>query len=143
MNTYVIDTSVTVAWYMVEAFSATARSWQDQLLAGKIRILVPSFHYWEFANVLRTLVLRGTIDARLATDILDLHLDAPLEEVEPDRRVVLQTALTYGATAYDAVFIALSIANDAPLITAERTTTGWVAKLGRLIEPVGRMTDIR
>jgi predicted nucleic acid-binding protein len=47
------------------------------------------------------------------------------------------------ATAYDAVFIALSIANEAPLITAERTTTSWVAKLGRLIEPVGRMTDNR
>ena len=138
MNTYVIDTSVTVAWYLVEAFSSAARSWQDQLLAGKIRILVPAFHYWEFANVLRTLVVRGAIDARLATDILDLHLDAPLEEAEPDRRVVLQTALDYGATAYDAVFIALSVANEAPLITAERTTTGWVTKLGRLIEPVGR-----
>mgnify|MGYP000969244746 CR=1 FL=1 len=136
MNTYVIDTSVTVAWYLAESFSAAAQSWQERLLAGKIRMLVPSLHYWEFANVLRTLVVRGAIDTRLATEILDLHLDAPLEVAEPDRRMVLQTALDYGTTAYDAAFIALTLAHDARLITAERTTRGWVTKLGRLIEAV-------
>jgi predicted nucleic acid-binding protein len=136
MNTYVIDTSVTVAWYLAESFSAAAQSWQERLLAGKIRMLVPSLHYWEFANVLRTLVVRDAIDTRLATEILDLHLDAPLEVAEPDRRMVLQTALDYGATAYDAAYIALSLAHDARLITAERTTRGWVTKLGRLIEAV-------
>ena len=136
MNTYVIDTSVTVAWYLAESFSAAAQSWQERLLAGKIRMLVPSLHYWEFANVLRTLVVRDAIDTRLATEILDLHLDAPLEVAEPDRRMVLQTALDYGTTAYDAAFIALTLAHDARLITAERTTRGWVTKLGRLIEAV-------
>ena len=136
MNTYVIDTSVTVAWYLTEPFSAAAQSWQERLLAGKIRMLVPSLNYWEFANVLRTLVVRDAIDTRLATEILDLHLDAPLEVAEPDRRMVLQTALDYGATAYDAAYIALSLAHDARLITAERTTRGWVTKLGRLIEAV-------
>ncbi len=136
MNTYVIDTSVTIAWYLTESFSTTARSWQERLLAGKIRMLVPSLHYWEFANVLRTLVVRDVIDTQLTMEIFDLHLDAPLEVVEPDRRIVLQTALDYGATAYDATYIALALAHDARLITAERTTRGWVTKLGRLIEAV-------
>jgi predicted nucleic acid-binding protein len=136
MNTYIIDTSVTVAWYMEERFSTAARIWQDRLLDGKVRLLVPSFHYWEFANVLHTLVIRGDIGQELASDIFDLHLDAPLEVAEPERRAVLGTALEYGATAYDAVFIALAVANQAPLITAERTTTGWVTKLATLIEPV-------
>ena len=136
MNTCVIDTSVAIAWYLTESFSTAARSWQERLLAGKIRMLVPSLHYWEFANVLRTLVVRDVIDTQLAMEIFDLHLDAPLEVVEPDRRTVLQTALDYGATAYDATYIALTLAHDARLITAERTTRGWVAKLGRLIEAV-------
>lgn len=136
MNTYVIDTSVAVAWYLDESFSAAAQAWQERLLAGRIRMLVPSLHYWEFANVLRTLVIRSSIDSRLATDILDLHLDAPLEVAEPDRRMVLQTTLEYGATTYDAVYIALALTHDARLITAERTTRGWVTKLGRLIEAV-------
>ncbi len=136
MNTYVIDTSVTVAWYLQERFSPAARVWQDRMLGGKVRLLVPDFHYWEFANVLRTLVARGELGQDLAADIFDLHLDAPLEVAEPERRAVLSTALEYGATAYDAVFIAIAIANQAPLITAERSTTGWVTKLAALIEPV-------
>ena len=136
MNAYIVDTSVTVAWYLDEKFSPAARTWQDRLLAGKVRLIVPSFHYWEFSNVLRTLVARREMEAALATEIFDLHLDAPLEIVDPDRRAVLDTALDYGATAYDAVFIALALANEAPLITAERTTTGWVTKLAALIESV-------
>jgi len=136
VNTYVIDTSVTVAWYLDERFSAAARGWQDQLLSGRARFLVPSLHYWEFANALRTLVARGELDEPLAQEILDLHLDAPLETAEPDRRGTLQVALEYGATVYDAVFIALAQAHDVPLITAERSTTSWVVRLGDRVETV-------
>ncbi len=136
MNTYVVDTSVAMAWYLDESFSPMARTWQERLLGGKVRLLVPSLHYWEFANVLRTLTVRRLLDTALATEIFDLHLDAPLEVLDPDRRAVMSTALEYGATAYDAVFIALALANEAPLISAERTTTGWVAKLGALIESI-------
>jgi predicted nucleic acid-binding protein len=68
--------------------------------------------------------------------LLALHLDAPLEPAEPDRREVLTVALDYGATVYDAVFITLALAHDVPFITAERTTTRWVTKLGKRIEAV-------
>lgn len=136
MSTYVVDTSVTVAWYVEQSFSRAAREWQDRLLGGKVRLLAPGLHYWEFANVLRTLVLRRELTDGLARDIFDLHLDAPIEAAEPDRRAVLSAALEYGAAAYDAVFIAVAVSSEIPLITAERTTTRWVAKLGKLVEPV-------
>jgi predicted nucleic acid-binding protein len=93
-------------------------------------------HYWELANVLRTYVRRAEIDAPLATEIYALHLDAPLEVAEPERSDVLRTALELDATAYDAVFIALSRSLGVPLLTAERKTTPWVVKLGRLVETV-------
>lgn len=130
MKTCVIDTSVTVAWYLDESFSPAARVWQERLLAGDARLLVPSLHYWEFANVLRTLVSRGELAADLARDIFDMHLEAPLETAEPERRAVMDIALSHGASAYDAVFVALAVATDCPLVTAERTTTRWVTKLG-------------
>jgi len=47
MNTYVLDTSVAVGWYLDEAFSPSARTWQEKLLQGKIVLLVPSLHYLE------------------------------------------------------------------------------------------------
>jgi predicted nucleic acid-binding protein len=136
MNTYVLDTSVAIGWYLEEAFSASARTWQGKLLEGKIILLVPSLHYWEFANVLRTLAQRREISEPLAREIYELHLEAPLERADPDEKQVLEVAFEYGATAYDAVFICLSLTRGVPLITAERTTTSWVVKLGDQIEPV-------
>jgi predicted nucleic acid-binding protein len=136
MNTYVLDTSVAVAWYLDEVFSPSARAWQDKLMRGKIVLLVPLLHYWEFANVLRTLVQRRELSQSLAREIYELHLEAPLEKAEPDEKQVLDVAFEYGATAYDAVYIAISLSRGAPLITAERTTTSWVVKLGDQIEPI-------
>jgi predicted nucleic acid-binding protein len=65
-----------------------------------------------------------------------LHWEAPLERAELDERQVLDVAFEYGATAYDAVYITLSLSRGIPLITAEKTTTPWVVKLGDQIEPV-------
>ncbi|MBI5583479.1 MAG: type II toxin-antitoxin system VapC family toxin [Deltaproteobacteria bacterium] len=136
MNTFVLDTSVAVAWYLDEVFSPAARLWQDRMLSGKAQLIVPSLHFWEFANILRILVWRRELDADLGREILELHLEAPLEEGEPDRKTVLDTALEYRTTAYDAVFISLCLSRDVPLITAEKTTTAWVVKLADRIEAV-------
>jgi predicted nucleic acid-binding protein len=136
MKTLVLDTSVAMAWYLPESFAAEARRWQRRLLDGQIELVVPGLHYWEAANVLRTLVTRGEIEAELASEIYQLHLEAPLTLREPDRAEVLSIALRFGSTAYDAVSIALALGSDLPLLTAERTTTSWVVKLGKRIEPV-------
>ncbi len=40
MNTYVIDTSVAVAWYLDESFSAAAQAWQEGVLI-----------YWQSLNL--------------------------------------------------------------------------------------------
>jgi len=130
LSTLVLDTSVAVAWYLPEEFASEARAYRDRLLAGRLQLIVPSLHYWELANVLRTYVRRDEIEADLASEIFELHLDAPLEVAEPDRRRVLATALEYDATAYDAVYITLALEHEIPLLTAERTTQPWVVRLG-------------
>jgi predicted nucleic acid-binding protein len=136
VRSLVLDTSVAIAWYLPETFRAGARAWQSRLLDGRVRLVVPGLHYWEFGNVLRTYVMRSELESDLAEQIWSLHLDAPLEVAEPERAEVLATALEYGATVYDAVYIALSRSLDLPLLTAERTTTPWVVKLGRAVETV-------
>ncbi|MRR11740.1 hypothetical protein EG835_04580 [bacterium] len=70
----------------------------------------------------------------LAAEIHELHLAAPLEVEEPDRAAVLATALELDATACDAVFITLARTLDVLLLTAERKTRTWVARLGKLVE---------
>jgi predicted nucleic acid-binding protein len=136
MTSYVLDASVAIAWYLTESFSVEARAWQTKLLRDEATLYVPGLHFWEFANVLRTYVRRAELEEPLAAETFDLHVTAPLVVSEPDRRRVLPCALEYGATAYDAVYIALSLSLDAPLITAEKTTTPWVVKLGEKVRTV-------
>ena len=134
MKARVLDTSVAVAWYLPESFSSRAREWRDLLLAGKVRLLVPSLHYIEFANVIRTYVRRGELKNSLGQEIYDLHLEAPLEVIDSSREEILQIALEYESTSYDAVFINLALRQKTPILTGERTTTPWVTKLGDLAE---------
>ena len=86
--------------------------------------------------MLRTCVLRSELERDLAEQIWALHLEAPLEVAEPERAEVLATALEYGAAVCDAVYVALGRSLELPLLTAERTTTPWVVKLGRRGESV-------
>lgn len=137
MRSLVLDTSVAIAWYLPEAYRDSARTWQSQLLDGRIRLVVPGLHYWEFGNVLRTYVMRAELEPDLAEQVWALHLEAPLELAEPERAEVLATAIEYGATVYDAVYITLSRSLDLPLLTAERSTTPWVVKLGQRVQGVG------
>ena len=136
MNQHVLDTSVALAWYLPETFSDAARRWQTKLLRDEVSLCVPSLHYWEFANVLRTYVRRGELEQELAYEIYTMHLEAPLVTVEPDRTQILARAFEYGATLYDAVYIALCLSLEVPLVTAEKTTTPWVVKLGDRVRSV-------
>jgi len=130
MRTHVLDASTALAWYLPETFAPAAREWQQEMLAGRVRFVVPSLHYWEVGNVLRTYVRRHELTRDVAEEVYALHLDSPLSVREPDRGSVLGVALEYGATVYDAVYIALSLALEAPLVTGERTTTPWIVRLG-------------
>lgn len=138
----VLDTSVALAWYLNESFSTAARQWQERILAGTVHAMVPSLHFEEFANVLRTVVRRGEIETGLAEDVFALHLDAPLDIVEPPRQALLATALEFDCTVYDGVYIALAETHECPLLTAERSTTPWVVKLGSRAISLSRLSRV-
>ena len=132
----VLDTSVAIAWYLPESFAPAAKRWQRMLLDGKAELYVPSMQYWEFANVLRTYVRRRALDADTAREIYALHLEAPLIVAEPVRPSILDVALEYDTTAYDALYVALSLELQVPLLTAERPSCPWIKKLGQLADPL-------
>ena len=130
MKGFVLDTSVAIAVYLPEAFSPEARSYWDRIAARGTRCVVPSLHFWEFANVLRTRVRSGALSEASALEIYSLHLDAPLEIVEPDPQEILGVAFEFGVTAYDAVYISLTLGSELTLLTAESIRKPWVAKMG-------------
>lgn len=138
MSRYVLDTSVAIAWYLPETFADSARTWQKKMIEERVQLVVPTLHYWEFANVLRTHVRSKALDGDLAREIWALHLDAPLETAEPLIEDVLSVALETGTTAYDAVYITLAMQLDVPFLTAERPSTPWVKHLGRRVQSILR-----
>ena len=130
MKGFVLDTSVAIAVYLPEVFSPAARSHWERIAATGARCVVPSLHLWEFGNVLRTRVRAGALTESDALEIYVLHLEAPLEIVEPDPHAVLEVAFEYGVTTYDAVYISLTLGSELTLLTAESARKPWVAKLG-------------
>ena len=132
MSTYVLDTNVAIAWYIEESFSKSAVNWQERMFSGEVQFVVPSLHRLEFGNVLRTLVKRTGITPQEACEIYSLHSHTPLLNIDPSPESLLDTALEYNATVYDASFIQLVLEEQIPLLTAERRTREWVRKLGNL-----------
>ena len=72
MSRFVLDTSVAIAWYLPEVFSEEAKHWRDQLLDGRCQLVVPSLHFWEMANVLRTCVKRRELEIPVARRIFEV-----------------------------------------------------------------------
>jgi predicted nucleic acid-binding protein len=136
MITRILDTSVAIAWYLPEVFSVSARLWNEKFRREDVRFIVPPLHALEFSNVLRSYTRRGEIDAGLASDIYKIHLESPLYWEEPSRNTILDVAFKYETTTYDASYISLALAHKVPVLTAEKTTTPWVVKLGRLADLV-------
>jgi len=84
VRSLVLDTSVAIAWYLPETFRSAARAWQSQLLDGRVRLVVPGLHYWEFGDVLRTCVMRSELERDLAEELAGIEADwaANAEEIE-------------------------------------------------------------
>lgn len=128
-----LDASVAAAWYLPECFSQTARRWQSRLLSGEVEFVVPTLHFWELANVFRTYVRRHELDDKDALEAYELHCAAPIETADPQRHSVLNVALEYGSTSYDAVYIALALEQDAQLLTAEKPSREWLKALKKRV----------
>ena len=115
----VVDASVLVA---AVADAGPEGRWAEQVV-GRGELVAPHLALVEAANILRRLELAGRL-TRLESssghrDLLDLQLDLLPYEPFADR----VWALRHGITAYDALYVAIAEAIDAPLATLDRRLT--------------------
>jgi predicted nucleic acid-binding protein len=87
----------------------------------KVRLMAPDLFWAEVGNILWKSVRNGRISATSAKgaimDLESLHLDAvPAGELLGD---AFDIAAAFDRTVYDALYVALAIAADAPLVTAD------------------------
>lgn len=115
----IVDASVAVKWYVVEALHARAREIMasaDDLLAAPDIILT------EVANALRRKVAEGTATREQAFEALD-DLPRCFSRIIPSDttlRVAFDIALDLGHPFPDCVYLACAVMNDANLVTDDR-----------------------
>lgn len=118
--TLVVDASAVVA-ALVD--SGPAGRWAEaQLLVGSL--FAPALMPFEVSNVLRRAVLSGDLAADAGTlahhDLLDLAVDLFAFETVAERAWQLRE----NVSIYDATYVALAEALEAPLVTLDRRLVG-------------------
>ena len=113
-----VDASVVVKWYLPEEGSEQAA----HLLREVPDRVAPDMLAAEVSNILLRKVRTGELMACEALDIAAaLSGECPVE-LRPGRPLLglaLDIALRQGCTVYDALYIAVALTEDCPLVTAD------------------------
>lgn len=98
-----------------------ARSWFDRVAAGELRPAWPAHFYAEVAHTLVRLVRAGRSEPTRAADTFAAVRRLPTH-IAPSRALeaAMAVALDRGLTVYDAAYVVLAEALDAPLVTGDR-----------------------
>lgn len=115
----VVDASVAVKWYNIEDHTENALKLRADYAARRVDLVAPYLLVYEIANSLRYNPDFGAEDLKSAmTDIFGMQMGLQLlgeELVEKASNL----AFKYGITFYDASYLALAEAGDAPFYSAD------------------------
>lgn len=117
MRKVVVDASVVVKWFVPEIHSIAAA----RLLDPEIYLAAPDLLISEFGNILWKKVRRREITRDEASEVLSAFESIGVE-VQPSRGLLhsaFQLAIALDRTVYDSLYLALAVALDCPLITAD------------------------
>ena len=113
----VLDASVVLKWLLNEDGADRARA-----LIGSDSLIAPDFLLLECANVLGVKERRGLLPAEVAPDALRGLRDGPIR-LQPSAPLALDAlalSLSLGHSAYDCLYLALALAEQATVVTADQ-----------------------
>jgi len=116
---FILDASVAIGW--VVATQATPYSRRLRLRAKREPYHAPTLWRLEVVNVIRTLARRGAMSieaGRTAVDILD-RMQPVFHEPALALPEMLDLALRYDLTSYDACYLALALELKLPLACSD------------------------
>lgn len=124
MTVLVVDASVAAKWFLPEPDAPAAL----RLMDGRRRLVAPDLIRAEVGNILWKLHARRLLSADEASEIIGHFLSVPLEIYDSTSLLAnaLEIAMATGRTVYDSLYLALAVALDAKVITADQR---WVDAL--------------
>lgn len=113
--TVVIDASVAVMWFVPEAYTHNA----NRLLGPGYDLIAPDLVTLEVASALLKALRRKAVDDQHAADSLRGLPSTPIRTFPASDylSVAFQMARLHGGSLYDAIYISLARALDAPIVT--------------------------
>lgn len=118
MKKFVVDASVAIKWFVPEIHSEAA----SYLVDPQIALCAPDLIVSEFGNTLWKKVRRGELLREEAHEILSAFAALPIE-IYPAGMVVssaFRIATELDRSVYDSLYLAIAIAQQCALITADR-----------------------
>jgi predicted nucleic acid-binding protein len=133
MNRFVVDSSLTMAWYLEDEQDAYADATHAALIGGA-EALVPPLWPYEVANGFRMAERRRRVQAAEIPRVLALLAPLPIRvqvtAYERAHREVLVLALREGLTCYDAAYLELAMREGLPLATLDTQLKSAAARVG-------------
>ena len=132
MTACILDASVAAKWFLPpsgETLCQEALRLLDDYSTGRLRLLVPDLFWPEFGNILWKAARIG----RISRESAELSLVALAERsisTAPTRallRTAFAIATAFDRTVYDGVYVALAVASNAPLVTADERLANALA----------------
>lgn len=122
---FVVDASVAMKWFIPEIHSVAAA----RVLHRRFHLSAPDLIHPELGNTLWKKARRGEITAGDASEILTAFKSVGLE-IHPSADLLISAfaiATSLGRSVYDSLYLALAVAQDCALITADQRFYSVVA----------------
>ena len=135
----VVDGSVAAKWYFAEPGHEAADRVLAARIAGENELLAPDLIVPEFVNVLWKRVRRQECSRAAAKVVLTLwETDRPSLVASSNLATqAFQLATALDHSVYDCLYLALALAIDAPLVTADAQLARAANSVSALVELIG------
>lgn len=124
MTRFVIDASLAVKWlplFASESLVIEAKRFLERRSVGEVEMLVPDLFWAEVASVLCKAVRRRICEPGEASEALSTLQEQDLTTISslPLVTQALSIAIRHGRSIYDSLYVALAVASNSELVTAD------------------------